>query len=476
MAFPTSDRIASQSGLPVGSLRRAGLSRRRAGLSLRQAGLAAVCLVVAAPAAAQWPRFLNTGFDGRATEEVRIDWSAAPRFRWGLAVGEGYGLGAVSGGRYYAFDSHVDGDRGRRERLRAVSMETGRVEWSVDRPLIYRDLYGYEPGPRSAPTVVGDRIVTLGVAGELCCRSLSDGSLVWGVDTSGEYGVVQNFFGVGGSPLVLDDRVIVMVGGSPEADRRLPPGRIERASPDGSLLVAFGLQDGRELWRAGQDLASYSSPRPIELEGQTFVLIFARDQLVLVDPDQGQVRWAFPHRADLVESVNAIVPVVDDDLVFISECYQVGGALLRVTPDDYQVVWQDPPFDRRSQAMRSHWATPNLIGGFLYGCSGRNSPDSDFRCVDFRSGEVTWVDPQRTRSSATAVGDVLVQHEERGKLRVLRADPRALDVIAEWDLSRPEGQRPALAYPCWSAPIVVGDRMLVRGDTQVLCLELPTAP
>ena len=75
-------------------------------------------------------------------------------------------------------------------------------------------------------------------------------------------------------------------------------------------LVAFDLKSGKELWRCGDDLASYSSPRPIEIGGETLVLIFARDSLLAVDPIAGQVRWQFDHRADIIESVNASKPVV----------------------------------------------------------------------------------------------------------------------------------------------------------------------
>ncbi len=424
------------------------------------------------PAHGDWPRFLNRGFDGASGGTAAIDWTVPPQFRWSLEVGDGYGMGAVVGDRYYAFDSRIASSGERTERLRAIDLQSGKAVWSVERPLVYRDLYGYEPGPRTTPTVHEDKIVTMGVAGELCCRDRADGTLRWRVDTKEKYGVVQNFFGVGASPLILDDQVVVMVGGSPESDQALPLGRIDRASPDGSLLVAFDIETGEPRWQAGDDLASYSSPRPIELEGQTYVLAFGREGLTMIDPRDGTVVWSFSHRADMIESVNAMTPVVWRDLVFISECYQVGSMLLKVSPDGYAAVWRDPPRNRRAQSMRSHWSTPNLVGGYLYGCSGRNATDSDFRCLDFRTGEVQWVDDRRTRSSATQVGRVLLVLEERGGLQVIGADPTELDVISDWDLGQAEGQRPQLRGPCWAAPLVVGNQLLVRGDEKVLCLEL----
>jgi outer membrane protein assembly factor BamB len=416
-----------------------------------------------------WPRFLGKTYDSVSkTTSSRIDWFTQPTLAWSLDVGEGYGIGSVSDNRYYHFDSV-----GSSERLRCLALDSGKQIWSRSQPQIYRDMFGYEDGPRSSPTIVNDKVITLGVTGQLTCRNLSDGTVLWSVNTSDQYGVVQNFFGVGTSPLVLGERVIVMVGGSPAEDQRVAPMRLDRVSPNGSALVAFDLQSGAEQWRCGNDLASYSSPRPIQLGGETLVLIFARGGLLAVDPVAGEVRWRFDHRADTIESVNAMVPVVDGDHVLISECYEVGSALLRVDrARPPQVVWRDPPRNRRIQSMRCHWSTPIQIDGYLYGCSGRNAPDSDFRCIDFKTGEVQWSDPRRMRLSLVRVGDMLVAMEERGVLQVIKANPNQLDVVAQWNLSVPQGNRPAIDYPCWAAPVVVGTKLLVRGTDRVICLDL----
>ncbi|WP_233148419.1 PQQ-binding-like beta-propeller repeat protein [Rhodopirellula sp. MGV] len=417
-----------------------------------------------------WPRLLGSHFDGVApASAANPDWTQSPQVTWVLPVGEGYGLGSVADEIYYHFDAPRE-SRPRVQRLRAIDLKTGEPIWSVEKPFDYSDLYGYESGPRGTPAIDADRIVTFGVDGELTCRARTDGKEIWSVATNQVYGVVQNFFGVGASPLIVDGMVIVPVGGSPPEDQSIAPGRLDRVIPNGSALVAFDLADGKERWRCGEDLAGYSSPRTMRLDGKTIVLAFCRDHLLAVDPQAGKVLWKFAHRADKLESVNAMMPIVDQNQVFISECYDVGSVLLGVTSEEASVIWRDDEAGSlRGHAMRCHWSTPVLIDGYLYGCSGRNNPDSDFRCVEFGTGKVMWEDGRRRRSSVTRVGDLLMVMDEFAKLQIVRPTPTKFEQIAEFDFSD------QLTPPCWAAPVVIGNRVLIRGDRRVLCLAFPDA-
>lgn len=427
-------------------------------------------------AGSSWPRFLGPQFNGSAVVTRQFDFAQEPAFVWSIPLGDGYGMGSVADGRYLQLDAEPAEAAGRRERLRCFDLATARLQWSASDAVSYRDLFGYEDGPRASPTIADGVVYTLGVAGLLNARQLDDGSLLWSVDTNQQYGVVQNFFGVASSPLIYGDQVLVMIGGSPPADQSIPPARLDRVSANGSVLVSFDAKTGAERWRCGDDLASYSSPMLAELDGRPVVLVFARGGLWAIDPAVGEVLWRYDHRASVLESVNAMVPVVAGEYVFISECYEVGSVLLRVTAEGAETVWKDPSRNRRLQSMRCHWSTPVLVDGFLYGCSGRNAPDSDFRCIDFRTGQVRWQDDRRIRSSVTRLGDHLLVMEERGLLQVLKADPQQLQVVAEWDLAEASGERPPLQYPCWSAPIVIDDKLLVRGTERVLCLQWASAP
>jgi len=415
-----------------------------------------------------WPRFLGPTFDGKSTETgIRTDWTGdSLPVKWSMAVGTSYGIGAIAGGRYFQHERVGDV-----ERLRVVRAETGQPLWQDDFPVAYFDLYGYNNGPRDTPAVQGNQVVTFGVAGRLTCRHVIDGEVQWTVDTNAKYGVIQNFFGVGCSPLIHDDKVIVMVGGSPSEDAALPPGRLDRVTPNGSALVAFDLATGNEAWKVGNDLASYSSPRLITVDGVTMILLFARDALLAVAADSGNLLWKYPHRSRILESVNGIVPVVSGNRVLISECYEIGAAVLEVSPTGYTEVWKDPS-NRRQQAMRAHWATPIVIGGWLYGCSGRNEPDSDLRCISLDNGQVAWSDNRRSRSSLLHVDGHLVVLDESGLMQLIKVDPERLQVVTAIDLAMPGTNRQPLGNPYWAAPILSHGLLLVRGSDRVLCLEL----
>lgn len=424
-----------------------------------------------------WPRFLNSRMDGKAVvaegQSYRDrNWDPPADFEWSLDLGDGYGLGAVADGAYFHFDALAGN-----ERLRKIDLQSGRTLWTKTAPLNYRDMYGYETGPRCCPTLAQDVVYTYGAAGRLAAHQAADGTLLWQRDVNDQFGVVQNFFGVGSSPLVIGDQVLVMVGGSPEQDQSIAPGRLDRVSPDGSLLVSFDRRSGEVRWQCGDDLASYSSPRAAVIDGRQVVLLFARNRLHVIDPETGRDLGSVPHRARLLESVNAMVPVVQGNRVFVSDCYEQGGVLFDISIDadeaTFQTVWQDPPENRRAQALRSHLSTPVLHEGFLYACSGRNAPDSDFRCVRWSDGEVMWTALSRRRSTATLLGDVLLVLKETGSLHFVPATPEKFEALAVWELSEADQQRPALRYPCWSAPIVVGDRMLVRGDDTLICVRIP---
>jgi outer membrane protein assembly factor BamB len=432
-----------------------------------------------------WPQFLGPNRDSKSPETGLITpWpEGGPRIVWQRELGTGYGIGSISRGRYFHFDRVPDNGPGR-ARLTCLHAETGEELWKFEYPTDYEDLLGYNNGPRCSPLVDGSRVYIFGAEGMLHCLRAADGELIWKFDTSAKYGVVQNFFGVGSSPVIDGDLLICMVGGSPPGS----PGLYEsggEVTGNGSGIVAFNKYTGKPVYQITDELASYSSPQLATIDGRRWCFMFCRGGLVGFEPQSGKVDFQYPWRAKMLESVNASTPVVVGNEVFISETYQIGSSLLAVRPGGYDVVWQD---ERRSRdhAMKTHWNTAIHVDGYVYGCSGRNPPDADLRCVRWKDGKVMWVQQEplatRERSSLLYVDGHFIAVGEYGSLRLLKVNPERYELVSEAILLRDEpnpnfGPRPLLKYPAWAAPILSHGLLYVRGDDRLVCLEvIPDQP
>ena len=302
-------------------------------------------------------------------------------------------------------------------------------------------MYGYNGGPRCCGVVDGNRIYILGVEGMLHCLRVTDGQLVWKCDTTSRFGVIQNFFGVGSTPIVEGDLLIVIVGGSPPEDKDIPPGQLDRVRGNGSGIVAFDKFTGQVKYQITDELAGYASPITATIDGRRWGFAFCRGGLVGFNPLAGTVDFQYPWRAKKLESVNASTPVVVGDEVFISETYGPGSSLLKVTPGDCEVVWHDDP-RRRQKAFQAHWSTPIYHEGYLYGCSGRNSPDAQLRCIEWKTGRVMWTVDNAVHTSLLYVDGHFVCLEEYGRLQLIKANHRQCEVVTEMD-SAPGVPRPA---------------------------------
>lgn len=420
------------------------------------------------PDGVDWPRFLGPTGDSRSSEgPLPTSWQAGgPPLVWQREVGDGYSMPTVSRGRLFHFDRV-----GNRARLTAMNSETGEVLWTSEYPTDYEDYYQYSTGPRASPTVDGDRVYIFGVEGRLRCHRVTDGRLLWERDTTLEFGVVKNFFGVGSTPVVEGPLLIAQIGGSPPGSPKIHSGEVRG---NGSGIVAFDKLTGEVRYQLTDELASYASPKLATIDGRRWGFMFTRGGLVGFEPGTGKQDFFFPWRSKVLESVNASTPVVVDDTVFISETYGPGSALLEVRPGGYEVVWKDPP--GRGQSLQTHWNTPVHHDGHLYASSGRNSGNAELRAVDHATGEVRWSRPGLKRATLLWVDDHFLVLGEYGELRLVRANPERYEEVAMVDLSAIRvgagNGKPLISYPAWNAPILSHGLLYVLGKGRLAAFEL----
>ncbi len=444
-------------------------SPRLVGRSWWRPGLA-LLLLFSPPglsAAEDWPGFLGPTRDGQSTERglLRTWPEGGPEVLWHRPAGEGYAAVAVADGRVFLFERVGD-----TARLVALDARSGDQIWATGYTSHYEDAFDYSNGPRTTPMVEGDRVYAFGVDGRLRCHAVADGRVLWEHDTAAEYGVVTNFFGVASAPWIEGDLILVHIGGSPEGSWDIHQGQVK---PNGSGLVAFDKKTGEEVWRSLDDLASYSSTLVRDLGGRRTGIVLARSGLALFDPATGKVRTTFPFRARKVYSVNGATPIVLGNEIFITESYELGGALLRHTEGgELEVVWRDPR--RRNQSMASHWATPVLVDGVLYGSSGEKSGSAELRALRWDSGEVLWSVRGLRRASITHADGLLFVLSEYGQLFLVEANPQEYvergTVVLRGVVDGEE--RPLVRYPAWGAPVLSDGVLYLRGKDRLVALRV----
>ncbi|MCX6892166.1 MAG: PQQ-binding-like beta-propeller repeat protein [Verrucomicrobia bacterium] len=424
-----------------------------------------------------WPQLLGPRANGTSVETGLLDrWPTnGPRLLWEAKTGAGYGAPSVRGD-LLVLHHRLGGE----EVVECLQAASGRPRWRYGYPSRFADPYGYNNGPRSTPLLTADRCYCFGAEGKLTCLELKTGKLVWQRDTAADWNVPPAFFGVGSSPVLEGGLLLVMVGGQPN-----------------SGLVAFDAANGKTVWESvgeknwqGQPMrgwqgepavkwetsekqASYSTPVAATIHGQRQVLCLMRQGLVSVNPTNGSVNFSFWFRSPVTDSVNAMDPVVVDDLILLSAAYyKIGSVLLRVKPGGRSVeeVWRSP-------VLEAHWTTPIYRDGFVYAFSGRNESDARFRCVELRTGKLMWDRDERWAAHSTRTPSVygrgsciladgkLIVLGEGGLLGLFRPNPQRAEEISRF-------QVPQLHHPCWAAPVLSRKRLFLRGEDRLVCLDL----
>lgn len=431
---------------------------------------------VAAPGE-DWPQFLGPRADGSSTETGLLDtWPTnGPPLLWEKKIGTGYGAPSVRGNQL-VLHHRIGGE----EIVDCLETATGKPLWHYGYPSQFVDPYGYNNGPRCTPLLTSNLCYTFGAEGKLTCLELKTGKLVWQRDTGIDFNVPNAFFGVGSTPILEGDLLITMVGGQPDAG-----------------MVAFDAKTGKTVWESVgkknwegvpmtgwpgertvrwqplEKQASYSSPVAATIHGKRHILCLMRQGLVSVDPKTGGVNFSFWFRSPVNDSVNAMNPVVVDDLILISGAYyKIGSVLLRVAPDGKGVeeAW-------RSTVLEIHWTTPIYRDGYLYAFSGRNEPDARFRCVEFKTGKLMWDRNESWPSHSTPTPLVygrgsgiladgkLIVLGEGGLLGLFKLNPQQPEEISRF-------QVPQLHHPCWAAPVLSHKRLFLRSEDSLVCLNL----
>ena len=389
--------------------------------------------------AADWPQFLGPDRNGTTTDEgLAAAWpKEGPPVVWQKKVGQGFAGPVVMAGQVILF--HRVGDKEVIERLHAAD---GKQEWAFEYPSVYRDGYSSDYGPRAVPTIADGRVYTLGADGAIRCVDFKTGREIWSEEARLNFGAGKGFFGMAGSPLVEGDAVLLNIGGR-----------------DGAGVIALDRKTGKLLWKATDQEADYSSPTTATIHGQRQALIFLREGLFGLDPENGRILYDFRWRARIHASVNAALPVVVGNRILLTSSYDTGDNLLEIDKDNQlKSVWSGDSFS-------SQYATPMHKDGYLYGLEGRHDSGvgTSPRCVELGTGKVLWTQGGLKASGMIMAGEHLLVLTERGELIRMAATP---------DKAAITGRAQILGSGVRAQPALSGGRLFARDPRRLVCVDL----
>lgn len=374
-----------------------------------------------------WPQLLGPGRNGIYTDSD-VPWPS--QFAWQKEVGSGFAAPVIAGGKVILFHR-----KGKREIVEAFEAASGKTVWAFDYATAYRDDFGFDDGPRSAPTVAGGRVFTFGAEGVLHALDLETGAMLWRVDVHRQYDVPKGFFGAGCSPLVHGGKLYLNIGSKKAG------------------VGAFDPATGKLIWKASSHAMSYSSP----VAAPFGIVFFTREGILVTNPETGQVIFEKPWRARAHASANAASPLVDGNLLFVSSNYAVGAIVLDFSTSPPTELWSS------DDAISAHYATPVLKDGVLYGLHGPTQTGQQLRAVELRTGKVLWkMLASQNGGSVTLIKDHLMLIRDDGQIFKIRPRPDEVEVA---------GNFKALDGKIRAFPAVGNGLVCLRNTTTLACLR-----
>lgn len=410
--------------------------------------LGLILLAAATTLRADWPQWRGPNRDGHTSPKDALPrtLSAEPKVLWRQPAGPGLASPIIVGDRVVVFDAQ-DGQ----ETLRSLDTKTGAERWrqSVDVP--FSDSQG-PTGPRCTPVAHGKRVYAVSCRGELQCRSLEDGHLLWHVNYSTNFGAVfigekgasqgASRHGNNSTPLIDGNLVIACAG-----------------STNGAGVIALDAATGALKWRSQNDVAGYAAPVVGAPGGVRQYVCFTAEAAIGLECKTGRLLWRHPFKTAFGR--HAATPLIDGNRVIVST-HQAGIVALEIrNQGDLQTA--TPVWTNREAAM--NFSSPVQVGPIVYGLGATRNVVA----VEAATGTLRWSqDGWFTTPKDKAYGGFLSD----GTRLLMLTDGGELGLF---DLTDSAGKSQGRAQVCganWCNPAWSNGRLVLRDAKSWICLDL----
>ena len=366
--------------------------------------------------------------------------SDGPKILWKRALGEGYSTILHKNGKLFTMYSE-----GGNEIVISLDAKTGKTIWEHSYPRKFWDdmILSFGEGPNASPLIFNDRIITIGIAGEMRCLDLNSGKLLWKHNLPSEYGRLKRMeeYGYSASPIRYKNMLIVHVGG------------------DKHSLIAIKPEDGSIIWKGGPGSVSYAQASVIKLAGQDQFIYFSAEGVNGLDPLTGKLLW---HHTIPIHNGNHKTPIVqcDEDHIFVSSSFENGGGrLLKISGNSEKMKATKLWFE--TDLRGSCW-TLFRIGDHIYGSAGMYSY-SKFTAFEWRTGKILWQERGYTMAQCLYADNKAIFLDQKGFLSMAKVSPEKFEILGNVKMTE---------QVSWTLPTLTGTKLYLRDRKTILALEL----
>ena len=398
--------------------------------------VAMMAMAAGVAGAADSPQFRGPNRDGKFPEKGLLKaWpEGGPPVAWvATGIGQGYATPSVVGDTIY-----VPGMQGTAGYLFALGLD-GSIKGKY--------AYGEESqdkqaaGPRSGPTIDGDRLYLISGLGVVTCFKLPACEIVWQVDALKQFKGKMITWTIAESPLVVDDKLVCTPGGP------------------GASVVALDKMTGKTVWTS-KDLSepsAYCSADVFKVGGRKIIVTMTAKSVVGLDSANGDVLWTHRHETDY--DIHATTPVLEGNLLYYSAGYGSGGGMLELSADGGSVTpkWTDENLDCQHHGVV-------LVDGYIYGTGHKNSA---LMCLELKTGKVMW-ETKEVRQGVTLYADGMLYVYEgprRGIVSLVKATPEGFTRTGAFEVKEGDGKH-------WTHPTIAGGRLYLRHGNALVAYDI----
>ncbi len=379
-----------------------------------------------------WNQFRGPDRNGASIESLSdVNWlEMQPELIWKKELGSGFSELTISEGIIYTMGSTKTDSLSGFEFVAAYDEKTGNKLWNTKVDSIYIDHDGWGDGPRSTTVIDETQIYSLSAWGKLSANLKEDGRLLWQVDFIKDFGSNIPRWGYASSPVIVDDLLIMEVGGS-----------------DSRAFVAFDKKNGEIKWSNGDGNASHDSPLSVVLDGQEQT-IFANGRTLYSYSTKGDTIWTYSMPFG---GLTAIPLLIGENKIFLSGVRNPGFIIVEIKDGK-------PTEILHGNSMKNDFSSCVYHNGYIYGYHV-----AALRCISAETGEVSWTKRGFGKGSLMLVDDKLVILSDKGRLAIADATPKAYTELTSIQ---------AINGKSWTAPSFLNGKVYIRNLTEMACYKI----